>query len=467
MADEITGIEIGDKLIKAFKGKRMKDTLKVSNLIIQNSPSLSEALDKIPKVLKKLQPQNLVLFLPCSKFSTKYLKLPTGDPSEVREMVKFKAKKQFLYAQKEVMFSYNIIAKTPQGQYKVMLVVSRKDIVDKYLSPFQNFGIKPDVVTINSLGVKNWYNLKFPRNKKNLCLVDLDWTHTNVCILNKDKFVYSREIKRGVESIRGSNKGLDEIIMQLRRTVSAYDKENIGPKIEAIVITGAVEEIEQLCLKLKQNSDLEIDYISPIEKVKFNESISEVMIQVTNRMSLAKVLGALKPLGKFEINFFEEEKEEKKRKLSFYKKSIFYGLVFTLLSVSIIGTIGWEYYRKLSYVTQLKKVNNEIEARIKKLKKREGVIEKVLSHLKREGTILNVVKEIGKGLPQGVMLKQFNYRYDRKKVSINGVAEKSGSVTQFIRNLRKSSLFNTVSQKYVRDSQGGGKIFAVELKFLK
>lgn len=465
--EEIAGIEVADQMIKVFQGKVKGDTFFVSKLDIKSSSSLSEALDQLPNLIKNLDTKRIVLFVPRNKFSVRYLGLPTKNIIEIRDMVKFKAKKQFVYAQKEVVHSFRIVGVDKRGHSKVMLAVSSKDAFQNYITPFKTLKIDPEIATMNSSGLANWYKLRFPEQKKTVCLVDLDWKETNICILSKGNFIYSREISIGVETIRGESQGLDNLIMQVRRSVSAYNKENIGPKIESIVITGAVEEIEKLTAKLKQTSELEINSVSPLENVNFDKSINDAMVQVSNRTSLAKVLGALSDFKNFKINFFAEEREEKEKRLSFYRQVAFYSIISVLLFSSIVAIIGWEFYRKIVYLEQAKELTQTINERVERLKARKKVVEKVLSHLKREGTVLNVLREIAKSAPPGVSLRRFDYRYGRRKVNIDGIAKTSDQVTRFMRNLQSSYFFSSVSQRYVRGTRKGEKTFALEIIFLK
>jgi len=466
-SEEISGIEVSNQIIKIFQGKVENGTFHISKLYIKNSSSLPDALSQLPTLIKELDTKEIILFIPRNKFSVRYLSLPTKNANEISSMVKFKAKKQFLYAQKEVVHSFTIIGTDARGHSKVMLVVSSKDAFEDYIVPFKKLRVKPVAVTMNSLGVVNWYKLLFPQEKRTICLIDLDWNETNVCILTKGKFIYSREISRGVESIRGGPQAIDDLIMQIRRSVSAYTKEDAGPKIEAITVTGAVEEIEKLSSKLKETSELEINAISPLKKVSFDESINDTMIQVSNRISLAKILGALSDSENFNINFLAEQREQKEERLIFYKEVTTYTIIFVLLISSIVTITWWEFHRKLTYLQQTHQIVQKLQIRIDKLRTRKEIVGKVLSHLKRDGTVLNVLKEVAESLPEGVSLKRFNYKYDKRQLSIDGIAKSSQQVTTFIRNLQSSSLFSTVSQKYVRGIREDEKTFAIEITFLR
>jgi len=465
---KIVGIEIDDHAIKVIQAENEGSGFSITKFMSSRFSSLSEELPRLATTLKGLglDTKRVILFIPRSKFSVHYVSFPTKDPLELNEMAKFRAKRQLLYSKEEIMHGFRIIGSDPKGDSKIMLVVVREDVVNNYLKTLTASRINPFVITMNALGLANWYHHRFPQQNKDLCVVDIDFKTTVISVLNRGKLVFSREVNKGMEVLETSEAGASEIVMEIQHSLSAYDKEEIGPAMKEILVTGAVKGIEKLAMVLREALGMEVNFLSPLDGLILDEAVKEGVLGQAQDFSFSKVLGSLAAAENFDINIISRGAEKKKSALSLYQTRILQILLYVWFFASIGAILGWEVYRQNSYASKLKKQLWAINKRIEALENKQKAINLTLAHLNRPASFLHVFKEIAEGLPPGIYLRRFEYRNQKKEVVIDGSATSSEEITKLMDNLQSSNLFKQVNQKYVRASgTKEGNTFQVEIQF--
>lgn len=455
----VTGIEIDDRHLKVIQGEKEETGIKINKFSLLNFSSLSQTSQQIASFFRKLNlsSQRIILFIPRAKFSVHYVTFPTQSMEELNEMAKFRAKRQFLYTKEEIMHGFRAIGRDGTGT-KTMLLVVRETVVKNYLQLFNNVKINPSVVTVNALGLANWFSLIFPSQEKEICLIDLDNYSTVVSILNKGKLVFSREINKGWEQVKDEDLRLGEIASEIQYTLSAYEKEELGPKIEEFLVTGAVKGGEKLAKVLQDTLGKEVRFLSSLEKFGIEKTAEEEFSPYREGYSLAKVLGCFASDEEFEINLIPKiEKKTTVKRISLptlspiWRETLLYFWFFFSLGFIFF----WEAHRQNVYLNQLRAQHRLISKRIEALEEKQKIIGLILSHLRRPVTFLEAFRELTGSLPSRTFIQRLDFRASRKELKINGMAGSSNEITQLMENLQNSSLFKDVNQKYVRAGKEG------------
>ncbi|MCM8765688.1 MAG: PilN domain-containing protein [Candidatus Omnitrophica bacterium] len=455
----VTGIEIDDRHLKVIQGEKEEAGVKINKFFLLNFSLLSQDSAQIVSSLKKLNLslRRVVLFIPRTKFSVHYVSFPTQNPAELNEMAKFRAKRQLLYTKEEIMHGFRAIGRDGTGT-KTMLLVVRETVVQNYLKVFNEARINASIVTLNALGLANWFGLIFPRQEKDICLIDLDNYSTLVSILNKGKLVFSREVNKGWEQFKSEELHLGEIASEIQYTLSAYEKEEFGPKIEEFLVTGAVKGGEKLAKTLQETLGREVKFLSSLEKFSLEKAAGEEISPYAEGYSLAKVLGCFAEDEEFEINLIPKvEKKPRVSKISLPalsplgRKFLIYLWFFSSLGFIFF----WEAYRQRTYLKQLRTQFKLVSKRIEVLEDKQKIINLILTHLRRPVSFLKVFKELSVKLPPRTFIQRLDFRASRKEMKISGVAGSSLEITQLMENLQNSPLFKNVNQKYVRAGKEG------------
>ncbi|MCM8778923.1 MAG: pilus assembly protein PilM [Candidatus Omnitrophica bacterium] len=455
----VTGIEIDDRHLKVVQGESEATQIKVNKFFLLNFTSLSQELPQIVSSLKKINisSRRTILFIPRTKFSVHYVSFPTQNPEELNEMAKFRAKRQLLYTKEEIMHGFRAIGRDGTGT-KTMLLVVRETVVQNYLKVFNEAKINPTIVTINALGLANWFELIFPQQNKDICLVDLDNYSTVVSILNRGKLVFSREVNKGWEQFKGDDSRIVEIASEIQYTISAYEKEEFGPKIQEFLVTGVSKGREKLAQALQETLGKEIRFLSPLEKFNLAETEKEEFFKAEEQHSLAKVLGCFSSEEDFEINLISKiEKKPAGIKISLpaFSPAMQKFLVYLWFFLAVGFIFFWEAHRQKVYLYQLRSQFRLISKRIESLEEKQKIINLILDHLRRPASFLEVFKELTGSLPPQTFLQRLDFRSERNELKISGFAGSSEEITRLLDNLQNCPLFKNVNQKYVRAGREG------------
>jgi hypothetical protein len=454
-------VEASDSLIKVAEADVDIGKFSIPKIGIAGISSISEYPKKLFNLLKTLgiELNQMVLSIPRSKLSVHYLSLPATNPEEIKEMAKFQALKQLPYSKGEVLHSFRIIKKEGNNT-KIMLVVARKEMIDLYLEPLKSEKIEPNAITIDSLGIVNWIKNRQMQGE-NQCIIDLDYKATNVCILSRGEFIFSREVNKGIEILSKDASEVDDLILEIQRSISAYNKENIGPSVNKIILTGATSNIDNFREILANRFSATIDIISSREGVdmgkviKIGEGIEE------SNISFTKLIGFLRSSLEFEINLMPSEIVKKRAKQQALRTFITNFIYISFFVFGIISIFWWEYHRQDIYVIEAKRKLRELNKRIQLLDRKRKVINITLKHIKRQSSLLGVLRELYTVAPDNIVLKTFDYRKGR--ILINGITVTLDDVVKFIEKMQTSPIFRNVIQKYARQSRNKEEVtFQIE-----
>lgn len=448
---KISVIETSDSLIKVAEVEIEIGKLRISKIGISEINTFQDYGEQLPKLLKELsiEANQFILSIPRSKVSVHYLSLPATNPQELKEMAKFQALKQLPYSKGEILHSYRIIKKEA-NMTKIMLVVVRQEAIEQYLEPFRVLKIEPDAITIDTMGIANWAKNMQPQ-LSDYCLIDLDWKATNITIFSKGDFIFSREVNKGVEMFDAGPAGVEELILEIQRSISAYNKENIGPAVNKILIVGAEAALDKLQESLTNVMTVEIAKRIAHEGIDLRE-INVIRGNLReSQFSLTKLIGFSQGPLEFDINLMPSEIVRRRMKQSLLKSLLTNTIYYSLFIAGIWMTVWWEYQRQEIYVQQARQKLKELKRRITLLDRKRKIIEITLDHIKRESSFLAVLKEVYRFAPDNVFLKNLSYR--KNKVIISGITTSLDDVVKFMENMQSSPLFARVIQKYASQSR--------------
>ncbi len=171
--------------------KNISDTSAVTN-------SLNKALNRAGTRAKKC-----ALAVPTSAAISKIISMP-GDltEEELEGQIQLEADQYIPYALDEVNLDFEVLGTSENNpnNLDVLLVVSRKEIVESRASIAEAAGLEPVVVDVESFATSNAYQL-IERFKNNggqpennvVAIIDVGATMTSITVSENDQVIYSRE----------------------------------------------------------------------------------------------------------------------------------------------------------------------------------------------------------------------------------------------------------------------------------
>lgn len=279
---DITGIDIGAgavKVVRVSSGRRPR-------LVYAGMAEASLEPDKRSLVSADIRyllsthkgaPKRVFTVMPGTQLTIRFIVLPKMPRQELKEAIRWEARRHISYPLDAAKVEYLILGDRREGaieQYEILMVAAERGGVVEFLVPFNEAGVKVAAVDANPLALRN---LHFPRGRKhvgNTMIVDMGAGKTEIDIfkdgglrlsrcLDTGGFAMTRavaeqlgiglvdaeEMKRKVDVLNPADAdpvvsavraGLDEILLEIKRSVEYYKTTFREKAVERVVLTGGV-----------------------------------------------------------------------------------------------------------------------------------------------------------------------------------------------------------------------------------
>ncbi|MBM3251926.1 MAG: type IV pilus assembly protein PilM [Candidatus Omnitrophica bacterium] len=200
------GLDIGSFSVKVAelkyeKGAFMLNSLGYNQINGDQPKEISEAIKRAcdeakissRKVNASIFPQGTIV---------RYLLLPNMSLEELNKAMNFEIERYIPFGKEEVVSDYQVLKEDPaKKNMQILLVAAKKKVVDSQVKIIQDAGLDPQIITIDSLVLKNVFAVNYPeKNDVTVGLLNIGSKITNINIV-RDKFSYfMRDIQLGGEN---------------------------------------------------------------------------------------------------------------------------------------------------------------------------------------------------------------------------------------------------------------------------
>jgi type IV pilus assembly protein PilM len=282
-SNDITGIDMGAGSIKVVRlsrgGKRPK---LLSAMLVELSPdpalatSVSSDLHHL-QTGKMIGDTNVVALMPGKYLTIRQLTLPKMPLNELREAVRWEAKRHISYPIDSAQIEHLILGERLEGaveKYDLIMVAAERAKVLEQLMPFQEAKIKISAVDANALALRNVLQVRGIPADENTIVVDLGAGKTEVNIFKGGKLRFSRCVESGGldmtraiaealniglqeaedkkrtlniltpadqdQAVAAIQPRVDGLLMEIRRSVEYYKTTFREKNMEGIILSGGV-----------------------------------------------------------------------------------------------------------------------------------------------------------------------------------------------------------------------------------
>jgi type IV pilus assembly protein PilM len=329
-SNDITGIDIGAGSIKVVRiaksGKRPK---LLSAALVEFPPdpaqamSISSDLHQL-QAGKKIGSGNIVTLMPGKLLTIRSLTLPKMPLNELREAVRWEAKRHISYPVDAAQIEYLIVGEKREGaveKYDLVMVASEREKVLEHLMPFQEAKINVSAVDANALSLRNVLRFREIPVDANTLVVDLGAAKTEINIFKGYILRFSRCIESGGQDMTsaiadtlgiglqeaedrkralnvlapaGQDKAivavqsrLDGLLMEIRRSVEYYKTTFREKNLESMVLSGGVSLMQGTAEYCEQALEHGVELDRPFDCLSCKESMLEEFGPVAPRFSAA------------------------------------------------------------------------------------------------------------------------------------------------------------------------------------
>jgi len=341
---EIVGIDIGSSSVKLVQLSEQKGSYQLRNVGILPLPSeaivdnslmdTTSIVETIRDLMKSLgsRAQEAVCSISGNSVIIRKISLPAMTPEELEDQIAWEAEQYIPFDINDVNLDFEILDTdlSASGKMTVLLVASKKEIINEYVSVFNEAGLKLVVVDVDSFAVQNIFELNYsPPENEVIALVNIGASIMNMNVVKGGVSLFTRDVQMGgnlyTEEIQRqfsfSSKDAekckitgecpdkeklkdtisrvnDTLSLEINRSLDFYNSTAEDLKIGKIFLSGGGSKTSMLSESLSQRLGLPVELLNPLQKISFSgkEFDPEYLQEIAPLIAVAAGL-AMRRLG--------------------------------------------------------------------------------------------------------------------------------------------------------------------------
>lgn len=314
---EIVGIDIGSSSVKLVQLSEQKGSYQLRNVGILPLPSeaivdnslmdTTSIVETIRDLMKSLgsRAQEAVCSISGNSVIIRKISLPAMTPEELEDQIAWEAEQYIPFDINDVNLDFEILDTdlSASGKMTVLLVASKKEIINEYVSVFNEAGLKLVVVDVDSFAVQNIFEMNYsPPENEVIALVNIGASIMNMNVVKGGVSLFTRDVQMGgnlyTEEIQRqfsfSSKDAekckvtgecpdkeklkdtisrvnDTLSLEINRSLDFYNSTAEDLKIGKIYLSGGGSKTSMLSESLRQRLGLPVELLNPLQKISFSE----------------------------------------------------------------------------------------------------------------------------------------------------------------------------------------------------
>jgi type IV pilus assembly protein PilM len=314
---EITGIDIGAGGIKAVRIRQGKQPELLAAATIELPPDTAarESVSTDLRYLlseKKIGAKHVITQMPGKDLTIRSLTLPKMPLTELREAVRWEAKRHISYPLDTALVEYLITGEKKEGtvdKYDLVMVAADAGKVKEHLLPFDEASINIEAVDANALALRNVLFYRDEDTAADTLVVDIGAGKMEIDIFKGGILRFSRcletggadltrlvaddlnigmqeaeAFKRNIDLLPSPEKNrtvaavagrLDAFLMEIRRSVEYYRTTYREKAVDRVVLAGGTALMRGLPEYFSQSLGLPVTLCDPFGALKCKDALGE------------------------------------------------------------------------------------------------------------------------------------------------------------------------------------------------
>lgn len=315
---ELIGIDVGSTSIKLVQLRETKtgyemDSLGIAPLppeaIVDNTLMDSSAVaDGIRSLVERLAARKVreaASSVSGNSVIIRKVQMPAATDEELESEILWESEQYIPFDIQDVNVDFQIL---PQGdddpsKMNVLLVASKKDIINDYQSVFAEAGLKLVVVDVDAFAMQNAFEMNYDVNPEEvLALVNIGANMMNITVVKDGVSLFNRDVQMGgslyTEEIQkklgtssdeaermkvsagpNSSESLleaigkinDTLSLEVRRSLDFYNSNALEGKISGLYLAGGGAKTLNLAETIGERLSLPVQIVNPFSKIKWDE----------------------------------------------------------------------------------------------------------------------------------------------------------------------------------------------------
>ena len=314
---DIVGVDLGSSSVKLVHLKEQKGGYVLQNIgiaplppeaivdnTIMDSASIVEVVRGIVSGLG-VKVSEAAVSVSGNSVIIRKIVLPAMSVEELEDQIQWEAEQYIPFDINDVNLDFQVLGpdSVDPGKMHVLLVASKKDIINDYLAVFSEASLKLVVIDVDSFAVQNAFEYNYqPDPEEVYALVNIGANVMNINVVKDGISLFTRDVQMGgnqyTEEIQrqfGVDAGeaeriklshdvedanmLDDVVsrindnlaVEIRRSLDFYSANAIDAKIAKIFLSGGVAKTSLLLEAVEQRLDMPVELMNPFLNIKYSE----------------------------------------------------------------------------------------------------------------------------------------------------------------------------------------------------
>jgi type IV pilus assembly protein PilM len=494
----VVGLDIGTYSLKLVESTVESNQLTINRILVipipedierTNPESFGKWLAAIWK-RENLKTRTVRLTIPRYEVLTTELDLPSGTESETVKMLELQLERELPVPVDAVKSDYFVMLKNEMGNQKIMVISSRKELIEIYQNTIKQAGLKLDLIGLSSLSLNRTIQYGNPIRKSYIVL-NIGYSTTELSIIENKRIVYSRSASFGIkplfQSIHSVRNGtisngvqsktepfnleslqkidfanldnpemsswINQLIFELKRNLEAYTLEYGKPSPNQILFCGGGSYLTGLSQAIQTKLGI------PVQSVEIGESFGKIMAPLSadgrdseKILIAAAAIGLILPEeGTMQYCDLNEPRlfAEVGYQMPVQFRQVIWGLgTIAVLILILVGVL----YQKKRYLVQLQSEYTAYRPLVMQSQQINVNMYAIRSWKQESISIIVLLGTISKLWADDAYLQVMTY--DRTKdITLSGLASSTQAVAKLLKRLDESNQFAGIKLSYCRVSK--------------
>ncbi|KAB0669384.1 type IV pilus assembly protein PilM [Oryzomonas sagensis] len=314
---DVIGIDIGSSSVKLVQIKCLKDAFQLLNVgivplppeaIVDNtlidSSSIVAALKSLTASLG-VKVRDVACSISGNSVIIRKITLAAMPVEELEDQITWEAEQYIPFDINDVNMDFQILSpdSIDSAKMNVLLVASKKDIINDYVAVFNEAAMQLSVVDVDSFAVQNAFEINHDVGPDEVValiniganIMNINIVKDGITLLTRDVQMggnlYTEEIQKqmGLGSAEAESAKLlahetqnsalldvlgkvnDTLTQEIRRSLDFYNSTANEDRITKIFVSGGCSKVYRLNETVSDKLSLPVEIINPFAKLKYNE----------------------------------------------------------------------------------------------------------------------------------------------------------------------------------------------------
>ena len=263
---------------------------------------------------KGIHPAPLALTISGQSVFPRFVKLPAVSKEKMREMVRYEAEQNAPFPVDEIVWDYQLVGDTTEGEQNAMIVAARTENVISMTSCVAAAGFDPEIVDVAPLSLYNTLRFNYPELDGCTMALDIGSRSTNLVFVEEGKVFYrsipvagntitqeiaktlgvsfmeAEKIKRehGFVALGGNFASDDELAervskvirnvvtrlhAEVNRSINFYRSQQGGSVPSRVFLTGGSAILAHMDTFFREKLKVDVDFLNPFVRVSIGDQV--------------------------------------------------------------------------------------------------------------------------------------------------------------------------------------------------